>query len=162
MVVLWAFFQPQVSEPEIGDRALFLSKIQPLSELTTTVYQLETIVPTSEDWVWGKDWKIATTKLLYIAQGEVRAGIDLEQITVEDLEIQSDRLILKLPPAQILDSKLDVNNSKVYNYDRGWFNLGPDVAPELQTRAQQKTLKNFLSLTTQKKVEVKITPSPQC
>ena len=180
------FFQPQISEPEISDRALLLNKIQLLSELTTTVYQLETIVPTSADLVWGNDWTIATTKLLYLAQGEVRAGIDLEQITVEDLEIQSDRLILNLPPATILDSKLDVNNSRVYHYDRGWLNLGPDVAPKLQTLAQQKTivrmeqqacqqdilnsanqkaqttLENFLNLTTQKQIEVKITPSPQC
>jgi hypothetical protein len=42
-----------------------------------------------------------------------------------------------------LDSKIDVNKSSVYDYNRGFLGLGPDVAPQLQTIAQRETLKKI-------------------
>jgi hypothetical protein len=33
----------------------------------------------------------------------------------------------------------------VYDYDRGFLNLGPDAAPQLQTLAQQETLKKIVA-----------------
>jgi hypothetical protein len=38
-----------------------------------------------------------------------------------------------------------VRQSQVYDYDRGFLSLGPDVAPQLQTLAQQETLKNIVT-----------------
>jgi len=52
---------------------------------------------------------------------------------------------VQLPPPQILDSKIDVNRSRVYDYDRGFLNLGPDVAPQLQTLAQRETLQKIVT-----------------
>lgn len=119
-------------------------KIQGVQELTTTIYRMETIVPTAADRRWG-DLAIGTTKLLYVGHGEVRAGIDLSQLTAADIQVKSDRIQIDLPPAQILDSKVDVNRSRVYDYDRGFLNLGPDVAPQLQTLAQRKTLTEIVN-----------------
>ncbi len=171
-------FKPPRTELTISDSHILLKQIQSMQELTTTVYKLETIVPTSADFTWGQDWTIATTKLLYLARGEVRAGIDLSQLTADDIQIEENKISIALPIAKILDSKIDVENSQVYHYDRGFLNLGPDVAPQLQTLAQQKTLAkiiskacednilenanqqakdaiaNFLTLTNQKEVEI--------
>jgi hypothetical protein len=36
-----------------------------------------------------------------------------------------------------------VNRSSVYDYDRGFLGLGPDTAPQLQSLAQQETLKKI-------------------
>ena len=116
-----------------------------MQELTTTVYRMETIVPTSAERTLGQDWTIATTKLLYLARGEVRAGIDLSQIKKEDVSVSQDKIAIAIPPAEIIDSKIDINNSQVYHYDRGFLNLGPDVAPQLQTIAQQKTLDKIVT-----------------
>ena len=136
--------QPQPTKLQIEESALLLKQIQNLQELTTTTYQMETIVPTSADRTWGEDWTIATTKLLYIAKGEVKAGIDLSQLTKDDVEVSNNRITIALPAAEILDSKIDVTDSRVYHYDRGFLNLGPDVAPQLQSLAQQKTLKKIV------------------
>lgn len=138
-------FNLQTTNLQIKDSDILLKQVQSLQELTTSSYQMETIVPTHADLTLGKDWKIATTKLLYLAKGEVKAGIDLSQLNAQDIQVNQQQIIITLPPAQILDSKIDLNHSQVYHYDRGFLNLGPDVAPQLQTLAQQKTLDKIVS-----------------
>ncbi|HEY9667514.1 MAG TPA: DUF4230 domain-containing protein, partial [Coleofasciculaceae cyanobacterium] len=70
-------------------------------------------------------------------------GVDLKDLKPEDVTIVNDTIQLQLPPPRILDSKIDVNRSSVYDYDRGFLGLGPDTAPQLQTLAQQETLKKI-------------------
>ena len=135
-------FQPQPL-PQIEIPTLMVEKIQGVQELTTTVYTMETIIPASAERKLG-EFPIATTKLLYIARGEVRAGIDLSQLTESDIKVNNNNIQINLPAPKILDSKIDVNRSSVYDYDRGFLNLGPDVAPQLQTLAQRKTLTKII------------------
>jgi hypothetical protein len=132
-------FQLQPIEPRIENSAPIMQRIKNIQELATTVQTMETIVPVSADRRLG-DIPLATTRLLYVARGEIRAGVDLNELTDADIKVSNDSIKIDLPPAKILDSKIDVNRSRVYDYDRGFLNLGPDVAPQLQTLAQRKTL----------------------
>ena len=116
-----------------------VEKIRNIQELSTTVQTMETIVPASAERKLG-DFSLATTRLLYVARGEIRAGVDLAELTDADVKVTKNKIEINLPPAKILDSKIDVNHSRVYDYDRGFLNLGPDVAPQLQTLAQRETL----------------------
>ena len=116
-----------------------VEKIRNIQELSTTVQTMETIVPASAERKLG-DFSLATTRLLYVARGEIRAGVDLAELTDADVKVTENKIEINLPPAKILDSKIDVNHSRVYDYDRGFLNLGPDVAPQLQTLAQRETL----------------------
>ena len=134
----------QKPELVVDNNDLVLTQIRGLSELTTSVFVMQTVVPTSANRKLG-ELIVAQTKLLYIAQGEVRAGIDLSKIKPDDIQLENNTIQVQLPPAEILDSKIDVNHSRVYDYDRGWLNLGPDVAPELQTLAQRETLGRIVS-----------------
>ncbi|HIK38577.1 MAG: DUF4230 domain-containing protein [Geminocystis sp.] len=135
-------FTPTVVTPAITDSYSLLQQIRSVGHLVTTVFSMETIVPASSQRVIGK-WVIGETKLLYLARGEVKAGIDLSQLQPQHLQVTGDRITIQLPPPQILDSKIDVNNSRVYHYDRGFLNLGPDNAPQLQALAQQHTLQKI-------------------
>lgn len=125
--------------PQVDVRSMVVQQVRGASELTTAVYSMESVVPTSRDRTLG-NYVIGKTTLLYIAHGDVRAGVDLAALRPEDVQVVGDSLILRLPPPQILDSKIDVNRSRVYDYDRGFMGLGPDVAPELQELAQRETL----------------------
>jgi len=138
--------KPQPIELKLASSSLIVDRIQNLQELTTTVQTMEKIVPTSAERKLG-DFPVATTRLLYIARGEIKAGIDLSQLSDRDLKVNNTTKTIEvnLPPAKILDSKIDVNNSRVYDYDRGFLNLGPDVAPQLQTLAQQNTLAEIVT-----------------
>jgi Protein of unknown function (DUF4230) len=102
------------------------------------------VVPTQQD-ANIAGFVVGSTKLLYLAYGQVRAGVDLSQIQATDIQAQGDRLIIRLPAPKLLDSKIDVSRSNVYDYNRGFLGLGPDAAPTLQTLAQQKALERITS-----------------
>ncbi|NET39427.1 MAG: DUF4230 domain-containing protein [Cyanothece sp. SIO1E1] len=135
---------PPPPEPKVDIPALIVKQIRNASELTTAVFAMEAVVPTSQDRILG-NYVIGRTTLLYIAYGEVRAGVDLSELQVENVQVDDQAIQVQLPPPEILDSKIDVNRSRVYDYDRGFLNLGPDTAPELQTLAQQETLQKIVA-----------------
>ncbi len=139
-----AFFNAPPATPQIDHPTLIMNQIRGVSELTTAVFVMEAVVPTSQDRTLG-NMVIGTTKLLYIARGEVRAGINLENLTSENIQVKNKSVQIQLPSPQILASKIDVERSRVYDYDRGFLRLGPDVAPQLQTLAQQKTLEKIVT-----------------
>ncbi|MBF2002235.1 MAG: DUF4230 domain-containing protein [Synechococcales cyanobacterium M58_A2018_015] len=130
-------------EPKVDVRSLVVQQVRSASELTTAVYTMESVVPASRERTLG-GYVIGKTTLLYIAHAEVRAGVDLSVLQPQDVQVNGDSIVLRLPPPQILDSKIDVNRSKVYDYDRGFLGLGPDVAPELQELAQRETLNKIV------------------
>ena len=144
-------FKSQPVELTIDNSTLIVERLQDLQELTTTVQTMEKIVPTSAHRKLG-DIPIATTRLLYIAKGEVRAGVDLSQLSDRDIQVDRKHIEINLPSPQILDSKIDVHSSRVYDYDRGFLNLGPDVAPQLQTLAQRSTLQEIVNTACQENI----------
>jgi hypothetical protein len=129
---------------KVDTRSMVVQQVRSASELTTAVFTMETVVPASRDRTVG-GYVIGKTTLLYIAYGEVRAGVDLSELKPDDVQTQGDTTILRLPPPRILDSKIDVGRSKVYDYDRGFLGLGPDAAPELQELAQRQTLDKIVA-----------------
>ncbi|MEQ8757054.1 MAG: DUF4230 domain-containing protein [Coleofasciculus sp. G1-WW12-02] len=136
------FNAPQPA-PEVDVRSLIVQQVREVSDLTTAVFTMEAVVPSRQARTLA-GYAIAETTLLYIAYGEVRAGVDLAELKPENVQIVNDTLQLQLPPPKILDSKIDVNRSQVYDYDRGFLGLGPDTAPQLQMLAQQETLKKIV------------------
>lgn len=130
------------SEPKVDIRSVIIHQIQGASELTTAVFAMEAVVPTTSDRTLA-GYVIGKTNLLYIAYGEVRAGVDLSEITADSVTVDeaTNTIRVVLPPPKILDSKIDVDRSDVYDYDRGFLGLGPDMAPELQELAQKEALK---------------------
>lgn len=144
-------FHHEITPPQINNPHLIVKQVQTLSELTTTQFIMDAIVPTSSSRKLG-NLVIGETNLLYIARGEVKAGLDLSKITEADVVIEGDKLKITLPAPEILDEKIDVNQSQVYDYDRGFLNLGPDVATELQTQAQRQTLAKIKETACQQKI----------
>ncbi|WP_035990784.1 DUF4230 domain-containing protein [Leptolyngbya sp. KIOST-1] len=131
---------PAQPEPQVDVRSVVVQQLRGASELTTAIFAMEAVVPTRSDRTLA-GYVIGSTNLLYIAYGEVRAGVDLAELTASDIQVSGDSAIqVTLPPAKILDSKIDLSRSNVFDYSRGFLGLGPDVAPELQEKAQQEAL----------------------
>jgi hypothetical protein len=132
-------FIPKTQDAEVTARAVTLQQIRQANELTTAIFTMETVVPTQQANTLG-GFTIGKTTLLYIARGEVRAGVDLSKVQPEDVTIAPNLIRIRLPSAQILDQKIDVTRSEVYDYDRGFLSLGPDQGPQMQQIANQTAL----------------------
>jgi hypothetical protein len=132
--------------PQVDVRSVVVQQIRGASELTTAIFAMEAVVPTTSDRTLA-GYVIGSTKLLYVAYGEVRAGVDLSEITASSVAVDeaNSRIQVTLPPARILDSKLDLSRSNVFDYDRGFLGLGPDNAPQLQELAQQEALSKIVA-----------------
>ncbi|MFQ3637909.1 MAG: DUF4230 domain-containing protein, partial [Cyanobacteriota bacterium] len=70
------FLTVQQPAPQVDVQSIVVQQVQTMSELTTAVFAMQAVVPTSRDRTFG-GYTIGQTTLLYIAYGEVRAGIDL-------------------------------------------------------------------------------------
>ncbi|PZV05640.1 MAG: DUF4230 domain-containing protein [Leptolyngbya sp.] len=134
---------PPQPAPKVDVRSIMVQKVREASELTTASFTMQAVVPTEQD-ATVSGFTIGTTKLLYVAYGEVQAGVDLSQLTQQSVQTSGDTIQIQLPPPKILNSKIDVNKSQVYDYNRGFLGLGPDVAPDLQTKAQQEALQKIV------------------
>lgn len=141
-----ALFNAPQPEPQIDVRSVVVQQVREVSELSTAVFTMEAVVPTQRDRTLGA-WTVGTTTLLYMAYGEVRAGVDLSQLQPSDvaLDPSQDKITITLPPAQILDQKIDVGRSAVYDYNRGFLGLGPDSAVDLQSLASQAALDRIVT-----------------
>lgn len=132
-IFIWQRLFPSTGTYINTDRATVIKEIQKLNRLETASYTMEKIVDagTTQDNVI-KDFLFGD-KLLLIAHGQVIAGFDLAGIQEEDITIQENQLTLRLPPPQILVSRLDNVQTRVYDRRQGILNSG-DTNLESQAR----------------------------
>jgi hypothetical protein len=67
-------------------------------------------------------------KVALIASGEAVGCIDLRNMDLNRVEIKGDTLFFKMPPPELCYHKLDLENSRVYDFERSgfWSNIFPD------------------------------------
>jgi hypothetical protein len=65
-------------------------------------------------------------RVLLVAVGEVEAGVDLANMGEEDVQIDGDRVTIRLPEPEILSASLDEDETGVYDRDFGPLNFRPD------------------------------------
>lgn len=136
-------FAPAEPVEAVDVQTVVVQQIQSASELTTAVFTMEAVVPTSSTRTFA-NYEIGKTTLIYIAKGEVRAGVDLSEIAPQSVQASGETLRVMLPAPTIIDKKIDVGDSQVFDYNRGFLGLGPDRAPELQDQAQEVALQKLI------------------
>ena len=93
--------------------ATIVEQVQTLSDLVTVKYVLEKVV-ILDDAKWYGD-----NRVMLLAHGIVKAGIDLRQIKPEDVTITDKNISIKLPTPQITDAYLDDTQTKVIDNTTG-------------------------------------------
>jgi Protein of unknown function (DUF4230) len=88
-------------------------EVQTLSDLVTVKFVLNRVV-VLEDVKWYGE-----SRVLLLAQGVVKAGIDLKRLKPEDVSISGKSISLRLPPPQITDAYLDDSASQVIDHTTG-------------------------------------------
>ncbi|HEY1012056.1 MAG TPA: DUF4230 domain-containing protein [Herpetosiphonaceae bacterium] len=72
-------------------------------------------------------------RILLQARGEVAGGIDMGQLRDDMIVTNGTAITMTLPPARIIYSKIDNNETRIYDRERGWLSKG-DVNLETQAR----------------------------
>jgi hypothetical protein len=95
------------------DTTSVVQEVQPLSDLVTVKYVMDKVV-VLEDVKWYGE-----NRVLLLAHGVVKAGVDLKRLSPADVTISDKKISLRLPPPQIMDAYLDDKNSQVIDHTTG-------------------------------------------
>lgn len=90
-----------------------VKKVQTLSQFTTVRYTLEKLV-VFDDPKWYGD-----SRVLLVAHGVVKAGINLDQIAPGDIEITGKRISITLPRPRVTDVYLDDHQTQIVERSTG-------------------------------------------
>jgi hypothetical protein len=102
-----------VGRPAWADTATVVREVQGLNQLVTVKYVLEKVV-LLEDVKW-----YGGSRLLLIAHGVTKAGVDLSRLEKSDLEVTGTRVRVRLPRAQMFDVYLDDRRTQVVERSTG-------------------------------------------
>jgi hypothetical protein len=100
--------------PHILTAAGVLQRIDRTMVLQTTVFRIDTVVRAEEDTAWWE--KLWQQRLLVFVQGAVTAGVDLSELSEENVAISNqDRVVtLTLPPVKVLSAELVDHQVQTY------------------------------------------------
>lgn len=104
------------------DTPVLLQQVQTLSDLVTVKYVVQK-VEVWEDPPTGVigPFVQGDNRILLLAQGVVKAGVELGKLKPEDLKIQGKTIWINLPHARITDAYLDDNETKVIERTTGFL-----------------------------------------
>ncbi len=100
-------------EVRVLETSTIVQKIQGLSQLVTVKYIVEKVVVIEDEKWYGE------SRVLLVAHGIVKAGIDLGRLQVEDVEVEGNTLRVFMPPATITDTYLDEDKTHVIERTTG-------------------------------------------
>jgi Protein of unknown function (DUF4230) len=113
-----------------------VQSIRSLSRIETSQYTVERVL-TGES--TGALPPFTSDKILFIARGEVIAGVDLQKLTEDDVQVVSDTVTIRLPAPEILSSRLDNEKSRVYDRQTGIFTKAdPNLESQVRQRAEEE------------------------
>ena len=118
-----------------------LITIQDLGRLESTDFVVQVHVPITDEpaGLWDRVKALfGTDELLLVATGEAIAGLDLQKLRPQDVVVAGDSVVISLPPAQILYTRVDNKETYVYSRRTGLL-WKPDKDLETVARRDAET-----------------------
>lgn len=161
------------NEPSINTQSV-ITQIQSLARLQTATFAIDTVVATKQEGSWQKLWQ-DEQKGLFIIKGRVLAGVDLQQITPEMVQIHQETdgalpsVRVQLPPSQIFEVFLD--HIEIYDWQTGVFGaktvdaklfeqVQQDAKMEILSKACQGDVMNFATVQASEQLKALLTMLP--
>jgi hypothetical protein len=114
------------------DPVTVIKQVQSLARLETAQYSIEKVI--TAETRQGALAGLFGDRLLFVAHGDVIAGVDLSKVQADDIRVAPDgSVVMVLPAAEIFVATLDNDLSYVYDRDTGIF-TNADVNLETQAR----------------------------
>ncbi len=124
-------FASQHAGARVTTGPALLTRIQSLAELVTVKYIIEKVVLVEDVKWYGEN------RVLIVAHGIVKAGVDLNRLRPEDIQVTGKKVVINLPPAQVLDAYLDDSQTRVIEHSTG---LLRKFDKDLQQTARQNAI----------------------
>ena len=117
-----------------------LERIGMAGELVTAVGCVQSIIR-SEEVTSLLKVQVGATELLYVGVGQIRAGLNLTEIDEKAIAIDGYKVTVTLPPCKVLDEKIDVTKSYVFDVRRSM--IYSPKAIHLQSAAEKDALREI-------------------
>lgn len=106
----------------IPDPVTIIHEVRSLARLETIQYSVEKVITAESG--QGQFGFLFGDRLLFIAHGYVIAGVDLGQLTSNDLTLKGQVLHVRLPQPEVFVATLDNDKSYVYDRETGLLTKG--------------------------------------
>lgn len=106
----------------VPDPVTIIAQVRSLARLETIQYSVEKVITAEVG--QGVFRSLFGDRLLFIAHGIVIAGVDLMDISPDDLWVENDVLNMRLPEPEIFLATLDNDKSYVYDRETGLLTHG--------------------------------------
>jgi hypothetical protein len=123
----------RASQPTVVRQLRALARLETAAGTMQQVVEGERTVGPMPGWLMGD-------RILFVAQGEAIAGVDLTQLRAEDVHVGGGRASIHLPEPSIFTVRLDEPNCRVYDRTVGWLSR-PD--PDLESRVRQRAVEKL-------------------
>jgi hypothetical protein len=127
------------AKPSFANTPSVILQIQSLSELVTVKYVIEKVIfaetmktTTIDQLLPGRE-----DKIILLAQGVVKAGVDLSRLRSEDVTASDQRILVTLPRATVTDQYLDENATQVLDRRTGLLRA---YDQKLEQQARQEAI----------------------
>lgn len=110
-------FLPGAGGRSILNTATVITQIQSLAQLVTVKYVFEKVVVVEDAKWYGQN------RLLMVAHGVAKAGVDLQKLRPSDVKVRGQHLTLSLPRPQLVDVYLDEGKTEVLERSTGILRL---------------------------------------
>lgn len=159
-LVIWRLPEP-AEETRIVSQPTVVRQVQHLERLETVVYRMEKIIAGERGSRYLPQF-LAGERLLLIAAGEVIAGVDLTELSSEDVVVRGRSVELTLPKAAIFVTRIDNEGTRVYSRETGLFsrvdpNLESEVRREAERQLQEASLQGGILKTAEDNARTTLT-----
>lgn len=134
LVAVGLWFLRGSSSKRFYNTSTVIQQVQTLSQLVTVKYVMEKVV-VFEDVKWSETF--GKSRVLMVAHGVVKAGVDLGQLTAKDVRISGKRISIVLPSARVTDAYLDETKTQVIERTTGLLRA---FDKDLEQTARQQAL----------------------
>lgn len=99
---------------------MVISKIQSTAKLATTETTIDKVIVGFKERRWAGLVKVGTAEFVAYSKATIKSGIDLTELTAEDIEIDDNAITVRLPHVKVLD----------FNYPFEEFKVDEDISDD--------------------------------
>ena len=123
----------------LPDPVTIIRQVSSLSRLETASYTIEKVITAESG--QGAFAFLFGDRLILVAHGQVIAGVDLGKIGEGDITvIEEGKVVVMLPPAEVLVVTLNNQDSYVFDRDTGFIGMNPALETEARQAAEDEIL----------------------